>query len=100
MKTKKTRASEIQSSIRYILNTEWDPLDAITGFSCNDKYDTYIAPIYNLLRSGASIETIAEKLLEIEQNEMGLPGVNISVLKEVAKRLLELDVLLDCEQTA
>ena len=98
MKTKEARAREIQSSIRHIFNTEWNPIEASSSFSGDDEYDSYIGPIYNLLRSGASIEAIAEKLLEIEEKEMGLSGVDISDLKIVAKKLVELDVSLGGEE--
>lgn len=47
---------EIQDRIRPVLNTFWDPI-RVTDV-VEDEYDSYIAPIYALLRSGGTADLV------------------------------------------
>jgi hypothetical protein len=67
---------EIQDRIRAVLNEDWDPI-GVAGDVDDDEYDSYIAPIYHLLREGATPAGLADYLLQIETERMelhGLPG--------------------------
>ena len=80
---------EIQNRIREVLNTEWDP---IGGGVPEDEYDSYIAEIYSMLQRDASAEDLAERLLRIETDEIGLDGLPVQQRLEVGRRLKALDL--------
>jgi hypothetical protein len=60
-----------QDEIRAVLNRDWDPIGVVTD-GIEDEYDMYIGHIYSLLASGVSDQAIAEYLLSIELDRMGL----------------------------
>jgi hypothetical protein len=62
----------IQDQIRVVLNGDWDPIDVAD--TVDDEYDMYIAQIHSLLATNSTEQTIAEQLLRIECERMGLPG--------------------------
>jgi hypothetical protein len=81
----------IQDEIRSVLNTDWDPI-GVVGDGINDEYDMYIGRIYSLLMNGASDQAIAEHLLSIELERMGLSGTSMDQLLNVATKLLKLQL--------
>jgi hypothetical protein len=78
----------IQDQIRSVLNTDWDPIGVAD--SVYDEYDGYIGRIYSLLIQGVSEKTIAEHLLSIERERVGLRGTPMIQLQRVATLLREL----------
>jgi hypothetical protein len=62
---------EIYKDIDEILWNDWDPinLNAFAGWP-KDEYMSYVPTIFSLKIKGGSIETIAEKLFEIQTNRM------------------------------
>lgn len=84
---------EIQDRIRVVLNQQWDPIGVADAV--DDEYDGYIGAIYSLLRRSASEDAIANHLLSIEVERMGLVGSSLDKLRTVAARLraLQLPVL-------
>ena len=80
----------IQDQIRAVLNTDWDPI----GVSdiVDDEYDGYIERIYSLLASNVSEPAIAEHLLSIELEGMGLAGTPMNQLLSVAAKLRKLQL--------
>jgi hypothetical protein len=81
---------EIQHRIRTVLNHDWDPIGIAKGFP--DEYDAYIVGIFSLLRNHASTDAIAEHLMRIEVERMGLTGSARAKLAEVAIRLKRLQL--------
>jgi hypothetical protein len=79
---------EIQDRIRPVLNTSWDPI-RVAGV-VEDEYDSYIAPIYALLRSGGSEELVMGLLASFETKSMGLNPSAPARLRTVAEELLGL----------
>jgi hypothetical protein len=75
----------IQDQIRVVLNGDWDPIGVadIVG----DEYDSYIAQIHSLLVTNSTEQTIADHLLRIEHERMGLTGTPMSQLLRVAANL-------------
>jgi hypothetical protein len=75
----------IQDRIRNILNGDWDP----TGVAdvVDDEYDMYIGSIHSLLVINSTEQTIADHLLGIEHERMGLTGTPMSQLLRVAANL-------------
>jgi hypothetical protein len=84
---------KIQDQIRSVLNTDWDPI-GVVGDGINDEYDMYIGRIYSLLASGASEQAIAEHLLSIELERMGLglTGTSMNQVLKVAAKLRQLQL--------
>jgi hypothetical protein len=84
---------ELEGRIREVLNTEWDPI-GVSDFVA-DEYDGYIGGIMSMLRAGASQGAIAEHLLRIEVDAMGLETTaphHVQSLLDVAARLCALKV--------
>jgi hypothetical protein len=80
----------IQDKVRTVLNAHWDPIGVA---DINDgEYDRYIGHIYSLLAGDASERVIAEHLLSIEREHMGLPGSPMNQLLRVASELRSLEL--------
>ncbi len=80
----------IQNQMRDILNRDWDPI-GVADIVANE-YDMYIGQIHSLLAKCASENEIAEYLLWVEVERMGLTGTLISQRLLVAKNLRELQL--------
>ena len=76
-------------SIDKILWNDWDPIGVNQISEVRDEYQTYVTGIYELKRKNASIEVLAERLIEIETYRMGLDG-DIDKCRVVAQKIIEL----------
>jgi hypothetical protein len=83
----------IQDSIRQILSCEWDPL-GLCDYGPKDEYDSYIAPVYRILVGSRSEGELIDFLHLTESETIGMPGGQRKALREVARKLLALDVRL------
>lgn len=72
-----------------VLMKDWDPIGIQDVPSAADEYHAYIERFTGLLRRHASISTLAENLLRIETEEIGLAGDRGRALR-VASILREL----------
>ena len=91
--SRESRAAKIQDSIRQVLNRDWNPIgfgDALP----EDEYDSYIAPVYQILVGSRSEQELIEFLFSTERDIIGVPCESPEQLRPVARRLLELDVRL------
>jgi len=75
----------IQDQIRVVLNADWDPIGVAD--IVDDEYDMYIGRIYSLLATNSTEQTIADHLLRIEHERMGLTGTPMVQLLRVATNL-------------
>jgi hypothetical protein len=80
----------IQDRIRAVLNSDWDPIGVAD--IVDDEYDMYIGHIYSLLATDAAAQAIADHLLWIELERMGLTGTPMSQLLGVAANLRNLQL--------
>jgi len=78
----------IQDQMRPVLNSDWDPIGVAD--IVDDEYDMYIGEIYSLLAKGATHQGIADYLLWIEQERMGMTGTPMNQLLGVAEKLRNL----------
>jgi hypothetical protein len=78
----------IQNQMRKVLNSDWDPIGVAD--IVDDEYDMYIGHLHSLLIKGASEQDIAEYLLWVELERMGLTGTPIEQRVRVAKNLKNL----------
>ena len=80
----------IQDQIRAVLNGDWDPIGVAD--IVDDEYDSYIGQIYSLLATDSSEQAIADHLLRIELERMGLTGMPMNQLLQVAANLRSLQL--------
>ncbi|MGQ3357356.1 MAG: hypothetical protein ACT6XY_20680 [Phreatobacter sp.] len=64
----------LESRIRAILMSEWDPIGVRGVAQAQDEYDDYVGPLAVLVRNGAAPDRIADDLLAVEIDRMGLVG--------------------------
>lgn len=95
MDARKRRGLEIQDAIRQVLLQKWNPI-GIDGLPC-DEYDSYIAGVWRLLVSGASVRQLAEHLASVEKEYFGLE-TSPERLIPVAEKPCRTDVRLDTEE--
>ena len=77
---------EVDDAVRRVLCT-WDPIGVAD--EVDDEYDSYIGGVLDLLRARASDRALAEHLLTIERDSMGLPGSAMERLLVIAATLRE-----------
>lgn len=78
----------IQDQIRAVLNSDWDRL-GVAGI-VDDEYDMYIGHIYSLLTTNADDKAVADHLLWVELDRMGMTGTPMNELLQVAAKLRSL----------
>jgi hypothetical protein len=79
----------INSAIRQILLTDWDPHDAARNPAAHGTYDHYIDPLIELIRSGDE-QAVVRFLQEREAETMCFPALGTRRLIPVARKLLAL----------
>jgi len=78
----------IQDQIRAVLNSDWDPIGVAD--TVDDEYDMYIGHIYSLLATNTHEQAIADYLLWVELERMGMTGTPMNQLLQVVARLRSL----------
>jgi hypothetical protein len=71
--------AQIRDSIRQVLLNDWDPHNAARSEAAHGTYDQYIAPLWDLIQSGAD-----------EAETMCFPSLGTQRLRPVAQKLLAL----------
>ena len=82
--------ANLRSRVREILLSDWDPTNASRFEHSRGEYDSYIAPLIDLIRSGASEAAIVDFLHEREKESMCFPSLGTQRLLPVARKLLRL----------
>ena len=69
----------------------WDPIGVNDQPACNrEEYDSYVPGVMRLLNDGASAQAVADHLLKIEMDSMGLgPGAQDNPNLRLAERLVD-----------
>lgn len=91
----RSRALDIQDSIRQILSCDWDPIGVSDAPMAADEYDAYISPVYRILVGTRSEDDLISCLRRIEREEMGIPSSEPEGLRIVAEKLLSLNIKLN-----
>lgn len=78
----------IQNQICKVLNADWDPIGVAD--IVEDEYEMYVEHLHSLLAKGASEQDIAEYLLWVELERMGLTGTPTDQRLQVARNLQKL----------
>jgi hypothetical protein len=94
MTSKQQRAREIQRLIADVLRRNWDPIGIRDMPGTEDEYGGYVAGVYRLLVSGASVRELSDHLAQVETDALGFADEDPKMLIPVAKKLLNLNVKL------
>src|SRR5829696_8343230 len=81
---------EIRDQIRQIFLTDWDPHNTSRMPEASGTYDTYIEPLWNVIRTGADEDELVNWLHEREKESMCFPSLGTQRLRRVARKLLDL----------
>jgi hypothetical protein len=76
-----------------ILWNEWDPIGVNDTEEARDEYQSYTPQVFSLKLNNSDKETIAQYLLKIEKERMGLPG-SIENCRKVAEKIVTSSTLL------
>ena len=79
-----------RAAIRTVLLNEWDPHNAARMPEASGTYDTYIAPLAELLGGTRDESVVMEWLHEREKESMCFPSLGKERLRRVARKLLAL----------
>lgn len=81
------RNSRERSGPRYVtLMGEWDPIGVNDVPEAADEYDSHIGGVYDLLKQGASVESIRAYLRKIEIDRMEMVNASGEPLLSDANR--------------
>jgi hypothetical protein len=73
------------AEIAEILLTDWDPIGIQAEPGAQDEYDAYIRQIDALIQMSASPEAIADRLMQISGELMGLSASRDKALRAAGK---------------
>lgn len=79
--------------IRSVLMDDWDPIGVRNVPEASDEYDSFVLPIYSILREHRSEDGVLDYLEEMTKY-IGLPAERES-LRPIAAKLLEIDLSHD-----
>lgn len=77
----KYAARRIKQEIERVLWEVWDPIGVNQFSDARDEYSSYVNEVFELLTSGASDESIAEHLLRIATQRMGLASPTLAHMR-------------------
>jgi hypothetical protein len=73
-----------------LLWSEWDPMDQRSQDGSRSEYEEFIPVLYSLRASGASQETIAQKLYDLEIRLTG-SAYSMKRCRDIALKIIELE---------
>jgi hypothetical protein len=71
-----------------VLHYIWDPIGVVGAPAARDEYESYLPRVLQLLHGGSGMDEIAEYLVEVETERMGLPG-DVGRARNAAEILIE-----------
>ena len=92
---RRNRSLEIQAAIRAILLREWKSTVSSECAGVDRSYDQHIAPILRILVGSRSKEELVACLQRKKGDETGDDLPNIERLHQMARNLLEMNVMLN-----
>ncbi|MFD0986464.1 hypothetical protein [Methyloligella solikamskensis] len=79
-------SSALLEQVRTVLREAWDPIGIRDVSDTEDEYEDYVPAVAKCVADGATAGEIAEALLKIERESLGLPG-DPARARRVAERL-------------
>ena len=89
MELRPKQVKKTGKAIKEILLIYWDPI-GIYQSGPDDEYDSYIWPIFKLLRNGAGITEMADYLYHLEKDIVGSFPENKEQIVLVSEKLVSL----------
>ena len=80
--------------IRAVFMNDWDPIGVRDIPECTDEYDSYVVPLYSILRQRRSETALLNFLQGAYRDMMGIT-VPSEESREIATKFLEIDVSHD-----
>ena len=84
-------SSRLHDEIRQVLLDDWDPSNAARFDAAHGEYDSYLAPLAELIKTDAGEDAIISFLHERELESMCFPPLGTRHLRRVAKKLMALE---------
>jgi hypothetical protein len=84
------KLSQSEAKVRQVLLDDWDPHDAFKRPEAHGAYDAWVAPLWDLISSGATEEQVMHWLHEREKETMCFPSLGVERLRRPARKLLAL----------
>ena len=77
----------LRRAVSEVLHYSWDPIGVAGVVAARDEYDGYVDGICSMLWSGAAEAEIAQELMRIVREEMGIDGSEPATAATAAKLL-------------
>ena len=74
--------STLRQRVRAILLADWDPIGIRDIPHAHDEYDAYVDKVARMLASGNAAAKLADYLLQVERQSMGLKGTRHRALRQ------------------
>jgi hypothetical protein len=84
------KIAEIHRQMRVVLARDWDPIGVGDAPGAFDEYFGYVRGAYDVAVTTRSAKAVAQHLLEIEQDMMGLPARSVRQVLPVGKKIVQL----------
>ncbi len=84
------RIAEIHRQIDRVLLQDWDPIGVADFFQAQDEYRSYCRGVYDVAVHTRSARAVAEHLLKVEQECIGLSSRSADAVLPVAQKILDL----------
>ena len=79
-----------RARVRRILLEDWDPHEVFKRPEAHGTYDGWVAPLWDVIASGAGEEAVMAWLHECEKETMCFPSLGRERLRGVARKLVGL----------
>ena len=79
---------QTRSALRQILLQDWDPHNAAREPAAHNTYDAYLAPLHDVIASGADEQTLMDWLHDREKETLCFPSLGKERLRRVARKLI------------
>jgi len=84
------KIAEIHRQIDSVLLRDWDPIGASDVPEAQDEYRSYCRGVYDVAVRTRSARAVADYLIRVEQDQMGLSSRSADRLLPVAQKILGL----------
>jgi hypothetical protein len=84
------KIAEIHRQMRVVLARDWDPIGVGDAPGAFDEYFSYVRDAYDVAVHTRSPEAVARRLLEIEQEAMGLSPRSVREVLPVGEKIVHL----------
>jgi hypothetical protein len=84
------KIAEIHRQIDLVLLRDWDPIGVADVPEAQDEYHGYCRGVYDVAVKTRSAHAVAEHLIRVERDRMGLSFRSAGALLPVAQKILDL----------